>query len=123
MNQALLINFKQTDTAFGVRRDTLKAAAKKLGVSETSAVHIAINRLYADLFPASEDFPTKDTIQTHNTQYANKGGGSLMETLLPIENSILAALITDPADRLKIQQAATAEDKHALIKAVIKQSE
>ncbi len=41
---------------FGVRHETLKRIAKKLGVSETKAAHTAIGRLYRDLFEEGSDF-------------------------------------------------------------------
>ncbi|MHB1516355.1 MAG: hypothetical protein ACYCVY_11760 [Acidiferrobacteraceae bacterium] len=56
MNKALLIKFRDTDTPFGVRRETLKEIAEKLGVTETKAVHIAIGRLYASLTGGDGDF-------------------------------------------------------------------
>lgn len=47
-------------TPFGVRHEALTALAAKLGVTETKAVDIAINRLYACLFGEDEDcdFPS-----------------------------------------------------------------
>lgn len=50
----LLVKFDQVDHGIGVTRATLKAVAQHLGVSETRAVHIAINRLHRELFPQAE---------------------------------------------------------------------
>lgn len=36
-------------------RQTISAIAGKMGVSEENAVHIAINRMHANLFPASDE--------------------------------------------------------------------
>lgn len=60
MSEPLLLRFGDAQTEHGVDRATLKAVAEKLGVSETVAVHIAINRLHQRLFPEkyNEDLPS-----------------------------------------------------------------
>lgn len=53
-------------------RDTLKQCAERLGVTETAAVHIAINRLFAQIFPEriSDDAPTDAQISEINSRNA-----------------------------------------------------
>lgn len=48
----LLIKFKSKDSPFGVTRETLKAIAEELDVSETMAVHLALSRLAREVLPA-----------------------------------------------------------------------
>lgn len=50
-NDALLLKFQNTPTHLGATRQTLKDCAARLGVSETRAALIAINRLHRDLHP------------------------------------------------------------------------
>ncbi|MHB1954583.1 MAG: hypothetical protein ACYCOU_12625 [Sulfobacillus sp.] len=75
MNKALLIKFRNTDTPFGVRRETLKEVAEKLGVTETKAVHIAIGRLYAQLFDGGGDFdfPSDETLKRIDRSHEDHG--------------------------------------------------
>lgn len=65
MSNALLINFKTITSVTGARRESLKAIADHLGVTETAAAHIAINRLYLQLFhgEAEYDFPTAEQLK------------------------------------------------------------
>lgn len=58
MSNALLVRFSDATTATEVERKSLKEIAAKLGVTETKAVHIAINRLYRDLFREDREFDT-----------------------------------------------------------------
>jgi hypothetical protein len=70
MGKPLLIQFQETDSIMGSRRETLKKLAEHLGVTETRAVHIAINRLYRDLFhPQETDFPTEQQIQAAQARH------------------------------------------------------
>lgn len=125
MSNALLINFKQNASTLGARRETLKAIADKLGVSETKAAHIAINRLYNSLFPTVEGTPSKEAVDACNAAYAQE---SIMEQHFKevpdtsgfekIENSIVFAFITNERDRLKIQQAPTEEAKRAEVRRI-----
>ena len=48
----VLIKFKSRDSRYGVTRETLKALAKKMGVSETMVVHLAISRFAKEVLPA-----------------------------------------------------------------------
>lgn len=59
-NKPLLVRFKANTSMLSASRDTLKQCAERLGVTETAAVHIAINRLYMQLFPEriAEEAPT-----------------------------------------------------------------
>lgn len=50
----LLLKFKSKDSPYGVTRDTLKAMAEEMDVSETMAVHLALSRLARDVLPAYE---------------------------------------------------------------------
>ena len=54
MGDKLLLKFRGKDSAYGVRRETLKALAEELHVSETMAVHLAISRFARDVLPAYE---------------------------------------------------------------------
>ena len=54
MSDKLLLKFRGKDSAYGVRRETLKALAEELQVSETMAVHLAISRFAHDVLPAYE---------------------------------------------------------------------
>lgn len=51
-NGNLLVKFRARDTQFGVTRSTLKALARKLGVSETQIIHMALSRFAATVLPA-----------------------------------------------------------------------
>lgn len=50
----LLLKFKSKDSQFGVTRETLKALADELDVSETAAVHLAVSRFAKEILPAYE---------------------------------------------------------------------
>lgn len=50
----LLLKFKVKDSPYGVTRETLKALAEEMDVSETMAVHVALSRLAKDVLPAYE---------------------------------------------------------------------
>ncbi len=53
----LLVRFDSEEpSAFNCPRRILKECAKRLNVSETRAVHLAINRLYMSLFSEEKDF-------------------------------------------------------------------
>jgi hypothetical protein len=52
MGDKLLLKFRGKDSAFGVRRETLKALAEELHVTETMAVHLAISRFAREVLPA-----------------------------------------------------------------------
>ena len=51
----LLVKFQNKDSGLGVTRDTLQRMATKLGVSETSVIHLALARLAKDTLPAYEE--------------------------------------------------------------------
>ena len=48
----LLIKFKSRDSRYGVTRETLKALAEEMDVSETKVVHLAISRFAKEVLPA-----------------------------------------------------------------------
>lgn len=50
----LLLKFKSKDSPYGVTRETLKALAAKMDVSETMVVHLAISRFAKEVLPAYE---------------------------------------------------------------------
>ena len=50
----LLIKFKAKDSPYGVTRETLKALAAEMDVSETMVVHLAISRFAKEVLPAYE---------------------------------------------------------------------
>jgi hypothetical protein len=50
----LLLKFKSKDSPYGVTRETLKALAEEMDVSETMAVHLAISRFAKEVLPAYE---------------------------------------------------------------------
>jgi hypothetical protein len=54
MADKLLLKFRGKDSAYGVRRETLRALAEELHVSETLAVHLAISRFAREVLPAYE---------------------------------------------------------------------
>lgn len=55
----------------GTYRETIKKIAEKIGVSDLEAVHIAINRLYGDVFPEeiAAEFPPKELIDAINEKH------------------------------------------------------
>lgn len=71
-NKPLLVRFKEGNSMLGASRETLKQCAEKLGVPETAAVHIAINRLYMQLFPEriADTAPADAQIAAQNTRNA-----------------------------------------------------
>ncbi len=50
----LLVKFQNKDSELGVTRDTLQQMATKLGLTETSVIHLALVRLAKDTLPAYE---------------------------------------------------------------------
>lgn len=50
----LLLKFKSKNSPFGVTRETLKALAEEMGVSETMVVHLAISRFTKEVLPTYE---------------------------------------------------------------------
>lgn len=50
----LLLKFKSKDSPYGVTRETLKALADEMDVSETMVIHLAISRFAKEILPAYE---------------------------------------------------------------------
>jgi hypothetical protein len=50
----LLLKFKSKDSPYGVTRETLKALADELDISETMVVHLALSRFAKEVLPAYE---------------------------------------------------------------------
>ena len=50
----LLIKFKSRNSQYGVTRETLRAVAEEMDVSETMVVHLAISRFAKEVLPAYE---------------------------------------------------------------------
>jgi hypothetical protein len=53
-SNSLLLKFRSKDTQFGVTRETVKALASELDVSETLVVHMALSKLAEETLPAYE---------------------------------------------------------------------
>lgn len=53
-SESLLLKFRSKDTRFGVTRDTVKALASQLDVSETLVVHMALAKLAEETLPSYE---------------------------------------------------------------------
>lgn len=64
-NKPLLLNFKDKSCVTGVTRGDLKKMADQLGLTDTATVHIAMARLYQDLFPEQMEnsLPTQKELQ------------------------------------------------------------
>lgn len=50
----LLLKFKSKDSPYGVTRETLKAMADEMDISETMVVHLAISCFAKEVLPAYE---------------------------------------------------------------------
>ena len=50
----LLLKFKSKDSPYGVTRETLKALADEMDISETMVVHLAVSRFAKEVLPAYE---------------------------------------------------------------------
>jgi hypothetical protein len=48
----LLLKFRAKDTAYGVTRNTIKALANELDVTETQVIHIALSKFAQDHLPS-----------------------------------------------------------------------
>ncbi len=64
----LLLNFAQSPTVTGITRTELKEMAACLGTTETAAVHMALARMFQDLFPERihDDLPSQAEIDAEN---------------------------------------------------------
>lgn len=54
MSDELLLKFRARSTTFGVTRETLKALAAELDLSETMVIHLAVARFASEVLPAYE---------------------------------------------------------------------
>lgn len=54
IQDSMLLKFRAKDTRFGVTRDTVKALAAELGITETAVVHMALSKLADEMLPAYE---------------------------------------------------------------------
>ncbi len=52
VSQSLLLKFRSKNTRTGVTRDTVKALAAQLDVTETQVVHLALSKLAEEALPA-----------------------------------------------------------------------
>lgn len=50
----LVLKFKSKDSPYGVTRETLKAVADQMDLSETMVVHLALSRFAKEVLPAYE---------------------------------------------------------------------
>jgi len=59
---AVLLRYRDTDTAFGVSRNTATRLAKTLGLSETQVIHVALAQFARQTLPSYEpdDGPLTD---------------------------------------------------------------
>ena len=59
---AVLLRYRDSDTAFGVSRDTATRLAKTLGLSETQVIHVALAQFARKTLPSYEpdDGPLTD---------------------------------------------------------------
>jgi hypothetical protein len=59
---AILLRYRESDTAFGVTRATATRLAKTLGLSETQVIHVALAHFARENLPAYEpdDGPLTD---------------------------------------------------------------
>ena len=59
---AVLLRYRDSDTAFGVSRDTASRLAKTLGLSETQVIHVALAQFARQTLPSYEpdDGPLTD---------------------------------------------------------------
>jgi hypothetical protein len=51
---AVLLRYRDSDTAFGVSRDTATRLAQTLGLSETQVIHVALARFARQTLPQYE---------------------------------------------------------------------
>ena len=54
MSDKLLLKFRTKSTAYGVTRETLKALAAELDMTETMVIHLAVSRFAKEVLPAYE---------------------------------------------------------------------
>jgi hypothetical protein len=52
MANDLLLKFREKDSPYGVSRETLKAIARELDMTETMVVHVALSAFAKDVLPA-----------------------------------------------------------------------
>jgi hypothetical protein len=84
VSQSLLLKFRTKDSRFGVTRDTVKALASELDVTETQVVHMALSKLAEEMLPAYEpDDGPLTARQIASVRKATKAGtpkGKLLDT-------------------------------------------
>lgn len=82
MPRSLLLNFRKEQSQTGTDRDTLKQIAEKLGCSETMAAHMAINRLYRDLFTGNVAFDLPNDAELKQADRAHEvQGGQIVDDI------------------------------------------
>ncbi|WP_288093058.1 hypothetical protein [Thiomonas sp.] len=80
--KALLLRFASEATATQATRDMLSEIATKLGVSETKAAHIAINRLHMALFEGDlKNVDASQALPQHEAREALRGLETLFKTI------------------------------------------
>lgn len=78
----LLLRFAAEASATQVTREMLSEIAAKLGVSETKAAHIAINRLHMALFEGDlKDIDTSQALGPMDAREALRGLEPLFRTI------------------------------------------
>lgn len=68
--QSLFLKFRAKDTRFGVTRDTVKALANELGITETQVIHLALSMLAEEVLPAYE--PDDGSLTAHELAAVRK---------------------------------------------------
>lgn len=83
-NKPLLVNFRDDDA--GCSRNELRAMAKLMGKSETTIIHMALNRMYVALFDAELPEASYEEILAADESEAGSGEGVRKGSLLDILN-------------------------------------
>lgn len=81
---ALLFRFRDRDSAFGVTRRTADTLAKRLGMSETQVLHVALAHMAREQLPAYEedDGPLTDRQLTAIKRTVPQGRMTVTKSLL-----------------------------------------
>jgi hypothetical protein len=108
-NRPLLLNFAAEASATQATRDMLSEIAAKLGVNETKAAHIAINRLHMALFEGDlQDIDASKALQPREAARALRGLETVFATIPALEKaqakSSLQRVATPKVTKAKLQR-------------------
>jgi hypothetical protein len=110
-NRPLLLNFATEASATQTTRDMLSEIAAKLGVNETKAAHIAINRLHMALFEGDlQDIDASKALQPKEAAKALRGLEAVFATIPALEKA--RAKSTEP--RIARPKPTKAEEQRPL---------